>query len=312
MQYGGVRLTMAMNVVITVDDDYIRPALIMLESLFEQTKAELHIYLLHSNVCGENLRRLAAHVERLGGAFTDVKVPPELFEGAVVTKYFTKEMYYRLLIPRLLPDEERALYLDPDIIIFRSVEEFYASDFEGRMMIAVPDFLGDVYYPDRKKNLGLSDGYRYINSGVLLFNIPLMRERFDLDDMFRFMETCGLTLEYPDQDLINVYLKDEIRYAPRKYNYTTEYVGTGDFLKYLLSPGYRRSERERVVIAHYMGKCKPWKPSYYYKFYRKYRSYLNRYLPPEEKRELRLRPWLVLRAVFSAVWRVLFGRQKEV
>ncbi len=297
----------ALNVVITVDDNYIRPALIMLQSLFEKTHTKLHIYLLHSNVCQANLTRLADHVGELGGEFTDIRVPPELFEGAAVTKYFTKEMYYRLLIPRLLPDEERALYLDPDIILFRSVEDFYHTDFEGAMMVAVPDYLGDSYYPERKKHLGLGSEYRYINSGVLLFNIPLMRERFDLDDMFRFMGECGLTLEFPDQDLINVYFRDNIQYAPREYNFTTEYVGTGDFLKYLLSPGYRRAERERVVIAHYMGKCKPWKPSYYYKFYRQYRSYLNPYLTPEEKRELLLRPWLVLKSVTAAVWRVIFG-----
>ena len=301
---------MAMNIVITVDDNYIRPALIMLESLFEQNRtahSAIHIYLLHSNVCDDNLKRLAAHVGRLGGEFTDLRVPAELFEGATVTKYFTKEMYYRLLIPQMLPKEERALYLDPDIIIFRSIEDFYNSDFEGSMMIAVPDYLGDCYYPERKKNLGLDGSYRYINSGVLLLNIPQMNESFRLDDMFRFMGECGLMLEFPDQDLINVYFKDNIKYAPREYNFTTEYISTGDFLKYIFSSGYRRSERERVVIAHYMGKCKPWKPSYYYKFYSKYRSYLNQYLTPKEKRELLFRPWLVFKSVVSAVWRVIFG-----
>ncbi len=298
---------MAMNIVITVDDNYIRPALIMLESLFEHNKSAIHIYLLHSNVCDDNLKRLAAHVGRLGGEFTDIRVPPSLFEGATVTKYFTKEMYYRLLIPQLLPREERALYLDPDIIIFRSIESFYATDFEGKMMIAVPDYLGDSFYPERKKNLGLDDSRRYINSGVILFNIPLMNRSFRLDEMLRFMGECGLTLEFPDQDLINVYFRDDIKYASREYNFTTEYVGTGDFLKYIFSPRYRRSERSTVVIAHYMGKCKPWKPSYYYKYYRQYRSYLNKYLTAREKRELLLRPWLVFKSLVSAVCRVIFG-----
>ncbi len=296
-----------MNIVITVDDNYIRPALVMLESLFEHNNPDIHIYLLHSNVCDENLKRLAAHIGRLGGRFSDIRVPAELFEGAAVTKYFTKEMYYRLLIPQLLPDEERALYLDPDIIIFRSIEEFYRSDFDGSLMIAVPDYLGDVYYPERKKNLGLESRYKYINSGVILFNIAPMNECFSIDDMFRFMDECGLTLEFPDQDLINVYFKDRIKYAPREYNFTTEYVSTGDFLRYVFSPRYRRSERERAVIAHYMGKCKPWKPSYYYKFYRIYRSYLNKYLTAREKRELLLRPWLVFKSVAAAVWRVISG-----
>ena len=296
-----------MNIVITVDDNYIRPALVMLESLFEHNNPDIHIYLLHSNVCDENLKRLAAHIGRLGGRFSDIRVPAELFEGAAVTKYFTKEMYYRLLIPRLLPDEERALYLDPDIIIFRSTEEFYRSDFDGSLMIAVPDYLGDVYYPERKKNLGLESRYKYINSGVILFNIAPMNECFSIDDMFRFMDECGLTLEFPDQDLINVYFKDRIKYAPREYNFTTEYVSTGDFLRYVFSLRYRRSERERAVIAHYMGKCKPWKPSYYYKFYRIYRSYLNKYLTAREKRELLLRPWLVFKSVAAAVWRVISG-----
>ena len=300
----------AMNIVITVDDNYIRPALIMLESLFEHNPAGTHIYLLHSNVCEQNLMRLSEHVSRLGGEFTDIRVPGELFEGAKVNKYFTKEMYYRLLIPQLMPQEERALYLDPDIILFRSIEEFYRSDFEGHLMIAVPDYLGDVYYPERKRNLGLDDRYHYINSGVILFNMPLMRQRFDMDDMFAFMQTCGLTMEFPDQDLINVYFRDRIKYAPREYNFTTEYISTGDFVRYLFSPRYRRSERRRAVIVHYMGKCKPWKPSYYYKFYCIYKSHLKKYLTSQEKRQLLLRPWLVFRSVVSAVWRVLFGGRK--
>ncbi len=294
-----------MNIVITVDDNYIRPALIMLESLFEHN-ADVRVWLLHSNVCQQNLDRLSAHVASLGGQFSDIRVDGELFAGAPVNKYFTKEMYYRLLIPKLLPDgEQRALYLDPDIIIRQPIREFYDSDFDGKMMIAVPDYLGDSYYPERKQNLGLGGEYHYINSGVILFNIPLMRENFDLDDMFSFLQNCGLTLEFPDQDLINVYFKDQIKYAPREYNFTTEYVSTGDFVKYVFSPKYRRSER--VAIAHYMGKCKPWKPSYYYKYYKIYKSHLKKYLTAGEKFKLLFRPFLVAKAVFSAVWRVIFG-----
>lgn len=300
-----------MNIVITVDDNYIRPALIMLESLFEHNKGA-HIWLLHSNVCSGNLERLAAHVASFGGEFTDIRVDSDLFAGAPVNKYFTKEMYYRLLIPQLLPEgEERALYLDPDIIIMDSIEEFYSSDFDGKMMIAIPDYLGDSYYPERKINLGLGDEYRYINSGVLLFNMPLMRREFDLADMFSFLQNCGLKLEFPDQDLINVYFKDKLKYAPRKYNFTTEYVSTGDFVKYVFSPKYRRSEQ--VVIAHYMGKCKPWRPSYYYKYYKIYKSHLKKYLSGAERFKLIFRPFLVAGSVFGAVKRVIFGRKnKEV
>lgn len=295
-----------MNIVITVDDNYIRPALIMLESLFERNKAPMHIYLLHSNVCSENLKRLSTHVEALGGEFTDIRVDEDLFAGAPVNKYFTKEMYYRLLIPQLLPEgESRALYLDPDIIIRAPIDEFYDSDFEGNMMIAVPDYLGDTFYPERKQNLGLDSKYHYINSGVILFNIPLMRSEFNIDDMFTFLQTCGLNLEFPDQDLINVYFKDQIKYASREYNFTTEYVSTGDFIKYVFSPRYRRSEK--VVIAHYMGKCKPWKTSYYYKYYKIYKSYLKKYLTVGEKLKLIFRPFLVIKCVFCAAWRVVFG-----
>lgn len=295
-----------MNIVITVDDNYIRPALIMLESLFEHNNSSVYVYLLHSNVCTENLKRLSAHVKSLGGEFTDIRVDEELFSGAPVNKYFTKEMYYRLLIPQLLPESEsRALYLDPDIIIRGAIDEFYNSDFDDKMMVAVPDYLGDVFYPERKQNLGLGSEYHYINSGVILFNMPLMRSEFDIDDMFEFLQTCGLKLEFPDQDLINVYFKDKIKYAPRKYNFTTEYVSTGDFVKYVFSPRYRKSEN--IVIAHYMGKCKPWKPSYYYKYYRAYKSYLKKYLTAGEKFKLIFRPFLVVKSVFCAAWRVIFG-----
>lgn len=293
-----------MNIVITVDDNYIRPALVMLESFFEHNKGA-HIWLFHSNVSDVNLNRLGEHVKSLGGEFSDIRVAQELFEGAPVNKYFTKEMYYRLLIPTLLKDEERALYMDPDIIVRASIESFYNSDFEGKLMIAVPDYLGDSYYPERKQNLCLGEQYHYINSGVILFNIPLMLKSFVPDDIFRYLADCELTLEFPDQDLINVYFKDDIKYAPREYNFTTEYVSVSDFVKYVFSPSYRRSEKP--VIAHYMGKCKPWKPNYYYKYYGIYKSYLKKYLTKGEKIKLIFRPFMVAGAVLGAVRRVIFG-----
>ncbi len=293
-----------MNAVITVDDNYIRPALIMLESLFESNPSA-RIWLLYSNVSDENIDRLSAHVRGLGGEFTALRVGEELFANAPTNKYFTREMYYRLLIPELLPQEEqRALYLDPDIIIMENLDDFYNTDFEGKLLVAVPDIQGDAI-PERRAKLGLGEGFHYVNSGVLLFNIPAMRGKFRLDDLLSFLGGCEIELEFPDQDLINLYFRDDIKYAPRRYNFSTEYVDSGDFARYVLSPSYRRSED--VAIAHYMGKCKPWEPSYYYKYYGKYRRRLKKYLTACERRRLALRPLLVAAAVIKAAWRVVFS-----
>lgn len=265
-----------MNILVTLDDNYIRPLFLMLESLFCHEKQPLDIYLFYSNVSKENRRRLSTYIKRQGSRFIPIFVEDNMFQNAPVFRYFTKEMYYRLLCSRLLPEtEERVLYLDPDILIRGELGRFYEMDFQGKQLIGMEDYAINHMLHKKKEAIGFTKEECYINSGVLLFNLKKMREAFVLEDFIALLETYKDVVSFPDQDLINLYFKEDKLIGERIYNYNTGYGSIGGMLAWAL--GFGREEKEPVII-HYMGSSKPWQVDYYGKYYYEYYHYLKKHL----------------------------------
>ena len=170
-----------MNVLVTVSENYCGYMLTMLKSLFQHNKCRVTVYLMHSRISDAMLEKVRQYIEGKGHVFEPVRVGADMFDDAPVNMHFTKEMYYRLLASRMLPEsEDRVLYLDPDILIRGSVEEFYHLPFDGKMLIAMPDppQTNDPKCPDNRphwQRLGIPEGSTYVNSGVLLMNLKRMR-----------------------------------------------------------------------------------------------------------------------------------------
>lgn len=267
---------MHMNILVTLDDNYIRPLFIMLESLFCHEKSPLDIYLFYSNVSEDNRKRLHTYIQKKGGRFIPVLVEDDVFRDAPVFRYFTKEMYYRLLCSRLLPEtEKRVLYLDPDILIRGELLPLYEMDFQGKQLIGMEDYAINHMLTEKKEVIAFTEKECYINSGVLLFNLEKMRELFVLKDFIGILESYKDVVSYPDQDLINLYFKEDRLVGERIYNYNTGYGSIGGMLAWTL--GLHREERQPVII-HYMGKSKPWQVDYYGKYYFEYYHYLKKHL----------------------------------
>ncbi len=290
-----------MNILVTLDDNYIRPLFLMLESLFCHEKTSLDIYLLYSNVSKENRRRLHTYIRKQGSRFIPIFVEDDVFRDAPVFRYFTKEMYYRLLCSRLLPEtEERVLYLDPDILIRGELKPFYEMDFQGKQLIGVEDYAINHMLHEKKEAIGFTKEECYINSGVLLFNLKKMREAFVLENFIAVLENYKDVISYPDQDLINLYFKEDRLVGERIYNYNTGYGSIGGMLAWAL--GFKREKREPVII-HYMGRSKPWQVDYYGKYYFEYYHYLKKHLSWKGKVLFFFKPCYVVAKLSKALMR---------
>ena len=277
-----------MNILVTVDDNYVRPLRVMLDSFFRwNAKEKVTVYLFYAKVNTENRRLLADQIHVYGAAFEAVEIQDDFFADAPVLRYFPREMYFRLLCAQYMPKtEKRVLYLDPDMLIFAPLHQLYHMDLHGKTIGAVPDFAVENLMPECMQKIGLKKGKRYVNSGMLLIDLVRMREVFSMEKAKKILEASGNVFSFPDQDLINLYFQDDIRYLKRTYNYNCGYGSAKEFVRYLL-----QFPKKVPVIAHYMGETKPWTPQYYGKYGRLYYRYLKRYLKPEEKRSFRFRLW---------------------
>jgi lipopolysaccharide biosynthesis glycosyltransferase len=262
-----------MNILVTLNSNYLNPLKVMLKSLFiNNPKEEFNIYIMHSSLTDEELQQIKGLVEREGHKLYIISMKGEFFKDAPVVMHYSKEMYYRLLASKFLPPEvDKILYLDPDILIINSIRELYDTELE--------DYLFAAAYHDRvsvksinRLRLRSYDIEAYYNSGVLLFNLKLQREVINEKEIFDFVEKNKNTLILPDQDILNaLYSKsikpvDEIlfNYDPRFYGYYKIVSNGKHDMDYVI---YNTS------IIHFCGKQKPWKKHYSGKFHSLYKHY---------------------------------------
>ena len=263
-----------MNVLVTLNDNYIQPLKVMLTSFFQFNGQGHKIFFLYSDVKEENMQEVEALIRENTSELFPIWMDGVITEQIPVFRYFTMEMYYRLFAGMVLPvSEKRVLYLDPDILIRGNLHSMYETDLEGMVMAGVEDNAIKTLLSEHKRKIGYEDQERYINSGVLLMDLERLRDVFKPKEMYRILEEKRKILEYPDQDVINLLFRGQIKVLERKYNYNTGYGNAKEMLKYLLY-GFHK-EKKYAVIVHFMGASKPWHADYFGKFLIEYRRYLR-------------------------------------
>ena len=153
--------------------------------------------------------------------------------------HVSKACFLRLLIPKLFPQLDRALYVDVDTLCLGNIDEFYNADFENNYLMAVRG----IKYSDIQANQ-LEIPY-YVNSGVLLFNIPLMnKENYFQQIKDKWKGAVGKQHPFSaDESIINWVFHNKIKLVNEKWNYC-----------------YNRDYGDRAVkspkILHFVGQDK--------------------------------------------------------
>jgi lipopolysaccharide biosynthesis glycosyltransferase len=156
-------------------------------------------------------------LDGLGASASFIEVDPERLAGLPVVTQFTSAMWYRIFLPELLPDVERVLYLDVDTIVADSLEPLWETDLDGVYLAAVTNvFLREHLH--RPASLGLAGPHAYFNSGVLLMNLAEMRTDGCTEALRAYAIESGPTIEWPDQDTLNVVLGTRRRALHPRWN----------------------------------------------------------------------------------------------
>lgn len=199
------------------------------------------------------------------------------------TQIANARVFYNQILDKN-PKGNQVLYMDSDTLVVDKLNAMMGN--EQMPVYAVQDSTRKDYY----NNLGLSD---YYNSGVLLFNRNSWNDKKLDDKIFEFLECHDVTgFEFPDQDLINISLQDEIGKMPLGYNICVYpfMFNKAQFKLYYgnNSRSYSIQEideaRKDPKIIHFYGvNCnKPWVKNKVNPFNETYREYLHEVNPDYE------------------------------
>lgn len=259
------------NVAICVDDNYCQHISPMLYSIDKNTQEKVDVYLIYYKLKPESLE----YIVRLNEVLTNVeikirKLKDYQYERLSLFKEtkLPTEAYFRLLLPELLPEVKRVLYLDVDMLILNDLKELYQTKLGNNVMGVVRDFP----FTNDKNSWAyflLGDaGERYFNSGMLLLNLEVMRKNNIVEKFIKFISETSQYYFLGDQDAFNVFFFYDVKVLGNENNYIAE------------NQSILEKTNFDVTIMHYCGfsNPKPWKlnesnTSYIIPSIRLYREY---------------------------------------
>lgn len=219
------------------------------------------IYILHSDLTASDQRAIQEVAGDKAECFF-VPIDKAMFDGFPETNRYPKQIYYRLAAPLLLPEElDRILYLDVDLVVINSLQELYHTDFEGNYYIACSHVKEGLTRINQLR-LGVEDDVPYINTGVMVMNLPLLRQNLSLEQIRQTALKKMRTFILPDQDILTVMHGEHIKLVDTlRYNLSDRLIRA-----YNADPRNEKIDlqwvRENAAILHFYGKNKPWKKHY--------------------------------------------------
>ena len=277
---------LVVNVVCASDNNYSMQLAVMLRSVLENLDGDYKInaFVIDGGITNENKNKIIASliIERCNVNFVKindtlnqiVEQAHELiqhFDNKIKADYVSIASFYRLLIPKLLPEEiNKVIYLDCDMVVTGNLSRLWEIDIEDNYLLAAQDTwipyisssTGNLNYME----LGIAPESKYFNAGVLVINLEKWRNENVCDQAIEYFKENMHHIGWYDQGLLNSLLVDKWGQLEPGWNFNPTSFYNYHFKDYL---PWRKTEQifaektynDAVMnphIIHFVSENKPW------------------------------------------------------
>lgn len=232
------------------DQAYLGPTLHALWSAISHSRAAVDVALITDVSENNELLRRAKKLFAHHSCELQIYAPPEVQFGA--TKYINRysSLSYGVLYgPELLHQYDTLTYIDGDTLCVTNIDDIICFDAKRVKTGAVLDYFSIVGSKQSDPNyarikIPIS---RYYNTGVVLQNGLHWRNTSILDRCIKASQKTRYELIYPDQDIFNIVLSDEVSGVSPSFNMLPK-LETYFSNALMISP----------AVYHFVGSAKPW------------------------------------------------------
>ncbi|PEH09880.1 hypothetical protein CP353_06310 [Lactobacillus sp. UMNPBX2] len=243
------------EVALCVDNNVIDYVGSLVYSIYKHTSSYVNIYVIYKELSAESLNKLNWINGKMQTVnLQTVKVSEKLHERLdKITlgkdKYnLPISSYYRIFLADILPDVNRIIYLDVDVLAIGDLTELWHTDLEGNFLAACLD---EQAFTKSGTNVLQPRRREYFNSGVLVLDLFLFRKYNIISEFFDYLIDTTDLYNLGDQDALNLYFLDAVKLLDSSWNYGVyshkKYSGVND-----------------IKILHYFGFSKPLRSLYSY------------------------------------------------
>lgn len=270
------------------DEPFIKYAAVSLKSMLDNASGDrfYRIHILITDVSDQTkAKMMKLERDNVEISFDDVSgYLKNLSTKLPLRDYYSKTTYFRMFIPDMFPQYDKAIYIDSDTVVLKDISELYDIDIEDNYVGAVNDraITHEQIFGDYAEKVVGVDKYAYFNAGMLLMNCKVLREKDLLGAFSRLLAFYTFSVAQ-DQDYLNVLCKDKVKLINPKWN--------AEIFK-----GIPVEEKE-IGVIHYIMTSKPWHyadcmlSDYFYNyakqtdFYNEICDELKNYTDEERKRD---------------------------
>lgn len=259
------------------------------------------MYLLHNGLKSSTIKRLQTIADRYNVELRFLEIDLEILKDCPVDNkihYSNIMMYARILLPSMLPNLDKVIYLDCDLVVCKDLKSLWETDVNDVAVAMAPD----LWFQDKATLSRLGMNNNYLNSGVIVMNLDYWRKHDVQNRLLSYIIDKGNELIYNDQDALNAILQYERRQLSARYNVTPYHYHKN--LEYYPAELREEIHKSRLdpIIFHYLGPTKPWS--------------LGCYLPGKDlfKKYQKASGWrhfTIQKHVFKRIFYTLFPQMKK-
>lgn len=249
------------------DDNYVMPTCVTIQSLIDSDSTSKYVIHIIASALTEQTIRQFKMLENVNVTIDIINVNAEerfqdyhKFDDSAICVASIASLF-KFLIPEILNDLDKVLYIDGDLIIKSDIDKLYKTDIVNYYAAVVIDS-GSVYW----KHEFTKKVQHYFNSGVMLLNLKKLREEKLPEKLCKVKQELNDS-SLMDQNVFNIVFDKKIKLLPIRYNFlAVNLYRANDKWKiqdinktYGTNYQNKRDLYEDAAIIHYSSKDKPWK-----------------------------------------------------
>lgn len=242
------------HIIIPSSDFYMPYTLVMITSLVVNKRKDdnLFIHIITEDVTESSVNSLKDITSYGDFEFEIVKLDKKLIKDidSCVQTRIGNICNYKLFISKIF-DFNKAIVLEGDMIVLRSLKDLYNFPLDDSPMAAVKDPICN----EIQGNFDIPPQYRYCNTGMFLANLEYWRKNNSVNKFLHIARDFKGKLLLPDQDIFNIAFYKEIKYLPLGYNVYAS-VWRHNF------PDEQKEADKKPIIIHWADFRKPWEYLY--------------------------------------------------